>query len=140
MGAFDDITLEWEGKPYIIKHNRVLGAIARIEDHITFAELSRVGIGKPPPTAKLAMAYATVLRYAGADVTAEDVYQRVFAVAPDEKKVEIVVTAVTVLLAMMIPPVHLSQNQGTPSRGKAAPTGAAGLSRKRTKRRSARLV
>lgn len=60
MGAFDAITLAWAGSEYAIPANRVMGAIARIEDVVTLEELGRYGERGTMPIAKLAMAWGFV--------------------------------------------------------------------------------
>lgn len=100
MGAFDDVTLQWRGRDYVIPANRMMGAIARIEDHVTMVELGRMGERGTVPLAKLAGAYAAVLRYAGAaKITDEDVYEALF----DGGQQATVMAAITALLGMMVP-------------------------------------
>jgi hypothetical protein len=131
MGVFDDISFEWAGHTYALKSDRVLGAIARIEDVVTFAELARVGSGKSVPLAKLAMAYGAVLRYAGAKVTDDEVYAGILS----SGNAGTVIAAVTTLLSMMIPPGSIAETK-EPPKGKAAPA-ASNSSRKPTRSRSA---
>jgi hypothetical protein len=116
MSSFDDINLEWEGKPFIIKSNRVLGAIARIEDVITLSELQRFGMRGGSPLAKIAMAYGAVLRYAGAQVTDEEVYRGLFSQGK-KTSAETVMLSIHSLVSMMIPP--MPEEKGTPPAGKA---------------------
>lgn len=103
-GVFEDIVLQWPpregGKQYTIPSNRVMGAIARIEDQITLAELTDQN--RRAPLAKVASAYASVLRYAGARGIADDeVYAEIF---PDLESAEALQMAVANLLLMMMPP------------------------------------
>jgi len=100
MGAFDDVTFQWAGVSYTIPANKMMGAIARIEDHVTMPELQRFGERGAVPLSRLAGAFASVLRYAGANVVHEDVYAAMFAGA--EKQME-VAEAVSLLMAMMVP-------------------------------------
>ncbi len=101
MRAFEDITLDWNGKAHVIPANRVLGAIARIEDVITMHELQTYAQSGTLPMAKLAQAFGAALRYAGARVTDDDVYAGMFA---DASEVTTVHAACDTLLAMMVPP------------------------------------
>jgi hypothetical protein len=138
MGAFDAVTLSWEGRDHTIPANRVLGAIARIEDVVTLEELSRYGERGTMPLAKLAMAYGAVLRYAGANVKDDEVFTGMFS---DGQKQSDLVTALMSLLTMMLPPGSIEENGGNP--GEATPNppqgarlAAAASSRRPTKRRS----
>lgn len=97
---FDDIHLGWQGKTLTIPAHRVMGAIKRIEDHVTLAELQADAGRGTLRLGKLAAAYADVLRYAGAaGVTEEDVYAGMFGVEAQKN----VVGAIASLLGMMIP-------------------------------------
>lgn len=105
MGAFDPIELEWRGRTYPIPPRKVLGAIARVEEHLTFAELLAFGGRNTVATARLALAYGALLRYAGADVSDEDVYEGMFAAQVSAaESADAIVTAVALLMSMMIPP------------------------------------
>ncbi len=131
MAIFDDIPLGWAGKSYTIPHDRVMGAISRIEDHVTLDELIRFQARGTAPMAKIATAYATLIRYCGGSVTADEVYAGMFkADAGDD-----VSKAVAGLLHMMVPPERLVEGQPVPGNGQPA---AAGLSSKPIKRRSGR--
>lgn len=100
MGAFDDIKLDWHGKEYTIPANRVLRAIACIEDVLTLNELATYSARNAVPFAKIASAYGAVLRYAGATVTDEDVYA---GMLQSEDEGVTVTAALGGLLAMMMP-------------------------------------
>lgn len=100
MPAFEDIHLSWHGRGYVIRANRVMGALARIEDVITFAELHQAFGRGTVPIAKLSAAYGAVLRYAGARVTDEEVYLEAFSAEGQET----VLAAVQTLMEMMLPP------------------------------------
>ena len=65
MGAFDDVTLNWGGRDYTIPANRMMGAIARIEDVVTLVELNAYFGRDAVPLGKISMAFGAVLRYAG---------------------------------------------------------------------------
>ena len=99
--SFKEVKLGWNGTEYVIEPDRVLGAIARIEDIVTLEELSRFGAKQSLPRAKLAMAFGAVLRYAGAKkLTDDDVYHGMFG---DERSSANMMAAVTALMAMMVP-------------------------------------
>lgn len=103
MSNFDDVEIEWKGTKYTIKKNRVLGAIARIEDVVTMSELQRFWDRGTAPMAKIAMAYGAVLRYVGVNVTDDEVYEGMFS--KEKGSSENVVASVAALVEMMIPPV-----------------------------------
>lgn len=103
MQPFAPITLGWDGVEYVIPANRVLMAIATVESTITLQELAAGARTGNVPLAKLATAYAGVLRYAGANaekVTPESVYAGMFGSAI---KQEAVALATIGLINMMIP-------------------------------------
>lgn len=137
MSVFDDIRLHWQGRDYVIRSNRVMGAIARIEDSLTIAELQQYSERNTAPLAKIAMAYGAVLRYAGARVDDDEVYEGLFA-ADDSS--EVIMASLQTLLTMMVPPSALvSGSDGTPGeppKGNSKPA-AARSSKKPTRRRSA---
>lgn len=126
MGVFDDIRLGWAGQEYVIPAHRVMGAIARVEDVITLAELMRAEGRQTLPLAKVACAFGALLRYAGARVEDEAVYQGMFA--GDGTGRDAAVAAVTALLTMMVPPATIQE--GAP-RGNVRPA----ASPKRSSRR-----
>lgn len=99
-GAFDDVSFQWQGLTYTIPAGRMMGAIARIEDHVTMPELQRYGERQTIPLVRLSSAFAAVLRYAGVKVADEDVYSAMFGSAESQQDV---VAAITVLMTMMVP-------------------------------------
>lgn len=132
MKLFDDIKLEWAGKAYIIPANKVLGAIARIEEIVSIRELAACARESTLPVAKLSMAYGSVLRYAGAEVDDEDVYAGIFSGGDHAHQVA---TAVGGLLAMMIPNSLKTTATAETDSGNVKPTAAS--SKKRTRQPSA---
>jgi hypothetical protein len=101
MGIFTDIEMVWGGRTYTIKSHRVMGAIAQIEDVVTFNEIAAFMQRGTAPMARLCQGYAAALKYAGARVTGEDIYRAVYA---EPEKQVIVLKAVTGLLALALPP------------------------------------
>ena len=124
-----DIVLVWREVEYRIEAREVLPLIAKVEEILTLGEIYESSQKGTLPLAKLSMAYGTVLRYAGAKVTNEEVYSGMFL--PGDKKAAFV--AVNALLTMMVPPEHL-QEKGENTKKKA---GAAGghISKKPTRLR-----
>lgn len=95
-GLFQQIELKWRDRNYVIPASRVLRAVARVEDVVTVQQLL---VPDQVPMAKVAMAYGSLLRYAGARVEDEEVYQTLFGGAQSNALV-----AVTTLLQLMLPP------------------------------------
>lgn len=106
-GIFEDVRLVWDGVTYTIPSNKVMGAIARIEQHVTLTELymmvaDRAKVRMTP----LAKAYASVLSYAGAkDLDDEQVYIGLFGI----DRMDSVTSAINGLLELMIPPTELAK-------------------------------
>jgi len=99
--VFDDVKIKWDGKDHTVTSDRVMGLIERIEEHISFADLS----GTKPKIGKIAGAWAEALRYAGARVTTEEVYAGMFKSATSGQ----INTAISGLLLIMIPPEALQK-------------------------------
>jgi len=116
MSIFDTVTLTWKGKDYVIPPHHTLRAIARVEEVITIQELIQYGQRGTAPVAKLAQAFASVLRFAGASVTDEEVYAGMFS--GDSSPASIPV-AIQSLLSMMVPK-EVPKLQGVPG-GKPVP-------------------
>ena len=117
MRVFEDVNLAWKGREYKIESTKVMGAIAKIEEVITLKELGEYANRGDAPMAKLAMAFASVLRYAGAKVGDDEVYAGMFSGESGASVME----SLSSLLAMMIPPNALqSKKEGN---DQAAPTG-----------------
>jgi hypothetical protein len=145
MGVFQDIELVWEGNVYTIRSHKVMGAIARIEDVITMPELQAYSNRGTYPLGKLCSAYGAVLRYAGARVTDDAIYELAFS-GPGAQ--EAVIEGVMNLMKMMVPASARTKLEnamaagddapaGDPDSGNSRPTVTASLP-KRTKRRSAK--
>lgn len=136
MSAFEDIRLSWNGREYTIRANQVMSAIALIENHVTFTELTRYAERETAPIAKLAQAFASVLRLAGGQVSDEEVYEGMFATGGNPGDI---MAAITTLLALFIPKSALTARGTEESgRGKKRKPAAARSSKRRTKPRSAK--
>jgi hypothetical protein len=114
MSIFEDVLITWSGTEYKIESSRVMGAIARVEEVITLKELFEFHQKNSAPLAKLSMAFAAVLNYAGANVTEEKVYEAMFT---GDNQMS-VINSINTLLMMMIPPSSLKAGNA-----EAAPTG-----------------
>ncbi len=135
MSMFEPITLKWGDRDYIIKSDAVMEAVARIEEHVTMEELHAALKGKGIKRVDLARAFASVLRYAGANVTDEEIYAGMFKA----DKGNTVMTALLTLMAMMVPPSVLAdtikEGEANPKKeNRQARRAATSLSRQRTKR------
>lgn len=73
--SFKKRTITWQGKPYDIAPNRIMGAIQRIENYITRNRIIKGLSADDPECFALASAYGAVLRYAGAKVTDSACYE-----------------------------------------------------------------
>lgn len=139
MSIFENITLEWGGKQFVVPSNRVMGAIARVEEVVTLKELSEFAQAPGGAKfAKLAMAYGTLLRYAGAKIEDEEIYRGLFRRNDDQDVSSTLYASISGLLAMMVPPDVLTSGvseEETPSGGKSTPA-AARSSQRPTKQRS----
>lgn len=100
-GVFDSTVLKWKGREYTLPGHRTMGAIMRVEDILTLTELQKFSERETMPLGKMAAAYATVLRYVGAQVTDEEVYETLFEGAADDQQA--VLNGITGLLTMMLP-------------------------------------
>jgi hypothetical protein len=109
MSIFQPVTLKWNDEEYIVPANQVMGLIAQIEDAVTLNELMSK---KGPPLAKVAMGYGAALRYAGAKVKDDEVYQAMFG----KQASSAIQSAVAGLLSMMIPPEEVIEKGKKPRR------------------------
>lgn len=134
MGVFEDIHIQWKGREYTVPANRVMKAIAIIEEHVTLKELYEDASRGTLKLSRLSSAYAGILRFAGADVDDEVVYRGMMA---NGESTEVVFQACSGLMQMMVPPEAVkevsSAVEGKPNR---AARRAASSSRKRTRSRT----
>lgn len=143
MSRFEDFVISWKGRDYVIPARSIMAALAKIEDIITLVELQNYMRRGTAPLAKVAQAYGTALRHAGAQVMDEDVYTGMFGdatgVAAEQTN-----AALMGLLELMVPPEHRRKMQAAagnlqaqtstePPLPQSAPPAAAPSSRKRSK-------
>jgi hypothetical protein len=133
MSLFESQTLMWKGETYVIPSNRMLGAIATIEEHLTVNEMVVAAFGRPSMV-KIARAFGALLRYAGCKVSDDEVYQSIFD--PQANHVERIQEALAVFLMIMTPPADLTHS---PAMGAASGNRSAASkpSKRSIKRRSA---
>lgn len=97
---FEPLILTWKGNEYRVEPDRILMCIASVEDILTLAELSNYTSSRMTiPMAKLSMAFGRILRFAGANVTDQEVYKEVMK-GDSAAAVNLMVTT---LLQMMVP-------------------------------------
>ncbi|MGI9159857.1 MAG: hypothetical protein ACR2K1_08910 [Saprospiraceae bacterium] len=89
-------------------------AIATVEDVLTLGELHTFSQKGAVPVARIAMAYGALLRFAGANVDNDTVYAGMFGSGDVDPQ-----SAVTNLLALMLPPARMTSKGGDP--GKSSP-------------------
>ena len=110
MPIFQDVTLGWKGKNFVVKSNDVMRLIAKVEKEITLGQLTQES---GPPLAALAMGYCVALSHAGHSVEWDDVYAALF-----QGEGANVSAAVTGLMLLMMPP----ENYNPPAKKPAAKT------------------
>lgn len=131
MAMFSDIKLTWTGVEYKIPANKVMMALAVVEEIVTLQELASAVAKQRMPIAKLTMAFGALLRFAGADVKDEDIYSSMFAGTEEAARTA---TAISALLHMMVPKNTAALPKAGGSSGNVRPTAAS--SKKRTKQPS----
>lgn len=124
---FDPVKISWKGTTHVIPPDQVLRSIATVEEVITLDELLSFHSRRSAPLAKLAMAFAALLRSINVECSDDEVYTSMFSVEQQSSSQG----AIVVLLSLMIPkdiPTTGSAPQGNaPSAGRAS-------SRRTTKR------
>lgn len=101
MSIFEPIKLQWQGKDYEIPADRVMRVLQALEaEGFGLAVLGQMR--QQMQMARIATAYALILRLAGASATDADVYAAMFA-DPDDMA-NVVATALNTLEAMFVPP------------------------------------
>jgi len=117
MAIFEDITLDFQGVTYSLSGDgQIMKAIAAIEDHVTISELTEGSQTGKLPLAKLASAFAAVLRQAGARVSDAEVYADMWRGGGDIDKIT---EAITSLLTMMMPPETMRELNASDAEGDA---------------------
>lgn len=105
MHGFDDVTLAWQGKEFTVPANRQLMLIARIEDALAGDEgdqaISVLFRRNGVPHSRLAAAYGAALRYAGAQVSDEDVYLSIHRDIATQSKDQVAATIQRMLMGLL---------------------------------------
>jgi hypothetical protein len=112
MHGFEDVTLSWAGRDYVIPANRQMRLIAMVEDALS-SGTGRQAIGilmqaEGPSYSRLAGAFGTALRYAGAPVSDDEIYLAImqdFADGDHAESTRKIQAAVLSLLTLIAPPI-----------------------------------
>ena len=116
---FKEVRLHWGDAEHVIASSEVMRVIAIIENHITLGDLSRWAGTNSVPLGRLAMAYGSVLRFAGVKVSDPEVYASFFKSA---EMADRVARSIGELLMLMIPPdAAKAAEEGKTVAGKAGP-------------------
>jgi hypothetical protein len=114
MHGFEAVKLGWMGDEYEVPADQQLELVARIEDVLCGGSESSatVALLRPggPTHTKLARAYGAALRFAGADVTDDEIYlsiQTDFAAENADVSIKINM-AILGLLSVVSPPVAMA--------------------------------
>jgi len=133
MQGFDDVTFGWKGDEFTVPADKMLMLVCKIEDALAGDSgeqaLTVLMRRQGPPHARLARAYGTALRYAGAVVGDDEIY---LSLQEDLSKgsadgVAAIQSAVINLIAVVSPPlgsVLMSVGDGE-KKSKAKPKGKA---------------
>lgn len=102
MSLFQPYTIHWAGRDHVIPADRIMRAIAVVEEHVTLHELMDVmGQRRTVKMVTMAQAYGALLRFVGVEITDEEVYVAFFAGGDGA---ELMFSAVRGLQMLMIPP------------------------------------
>jgi hypothetical protein len=114
MSIFQEYAITWGGKEYVIAPDRIMGLIEVVEEIITIEELHQVA-STGPKRVKLSKAFHAILKYAGHNVTVEEIYNTFFLGGSE------IAGIVNGILLLMIPPEHLQSKTPAPKAPKAKP-------------------
>lgn len=110
MAGFEDVTLSWAGRDYVVPVDRVMRLLRLIEDCLIGegAQDALTVLMDGRRRAPLADAYETALRFAGADLPPGEVYMTVMNALAESRSdhVEQMFHTTMNLLALLAPPMH----------------------------------
>lgn len=129
---FKEIEIVWFDQTFIIPPDRVLRAIAVVEEHLTIGDLARESQTGTLRLARMASAWGALLRFCGSRITDDEVYVSLFAGDDAEVRARMF-DSVSTLLALMVPP-QPQQPQGEVAAASAGKRRAGGRSRGSIKR------
>lgn len=131
MDGFKDQRISWKGVDYTIKAQGIMPLVAEVEDVLrgnSGKSAVHVLLGQQGPSvARLSMAYGAILRYAGADVSDDEVYlsiQKDLAEGSPEY-LENATRSAALILSIISPPMSARLNEvATEEEDEKKPKGA----------------
>jgi hypothetical protein len=132
VAIFQPFEILWRDETYTVPPEKILAAIAIVEEHMTIADLARDSQSGSFRMSRVARAWGALLRFCGSRVTDEDVYGELFQGDSDTMRKRLV-DSVGALLTLLVPPPSevAVQQKGKPAPARVA---TARLSRRSTKR------
>lgn len=122
---FQPFTIKYDGREITIPADKILQAIAVVEEVITFDELNRMYVTNNYKRAQLVKAFMALLNFAGDKTDAEAFYKSMYT--KGEAMVAVMGTC-QMLMVLMIPPPDMQSE--------AAPTGNQGPQKKSLSKKS----
>lgn len=112
---FQDVTIKWDDKDVTIPASQVMRAIAVVEDVVTFDELVTMYHTKQFKRAKLADAFAALLRFLGHRAEAEQLWK---AMHVREGVLLNLVGVLQTLMVLLMPPPEMqtAKSSGEPEK------------------------
>jgi hypothetical protein len=118
------LELEWKGKPFTLNEDEAFRAADAVEDVVTVGELAAMRAdGNKMRFAKLAMAYAALLREAGAQAQDREVHSMFMEALKDENsedRTRIWLQAVDTLLMILMDGIPEAEASGGEKKDKPA--------------------
>lgn len=111
MHGFEDVKLTWDGEDFTVPADRQLMMIAQIEDALAGDDgVQAIGVllrKEGVPYSRLACAYGAALRYAGCDISNDDVYLSMMEGLSQNKSemVAQIQSATMAMLSIVSPPM-----------------------------------
>lgn len=121
--VFQDVKVSWSGETKIILSTNLLRLIAQIEEELPIQDLLIAANSGKMPVAKVSICYGLILRYAGFDVSDDEVYERLLK--PNDTAAFDIVLA----LSMMVLPKSMLKPE------KSEPTGTTRPQRKSSRKK-----
>lgn len=112
MTMFAPVELKWRDEVAKIPPGKILGAIACVEEHVTLSELATEAQTGRLRMVRVARAFGSVLRYAGLQVTDDEVYTELYGGNPEEAKQRIF-DSIMLLMTLMVPPGAVAQGNAS---------------------------
>ena len=115
MNQFEPIQLEWRAVKYVIRPDQILQAMRLLEymdPAVTMSDMARWYSRQQIPKATLAEAYATLLRFAGATVSNDEVFHDYLGGSNAAVLYARSMDVMNTLFRMMVPPEALVEEEG----------------------------